>query len=426
MSSHVTRGMRSASAALGGSALLALSMLGIGCTEGPGQESAPPSSERQESEPAPRTTSLPVEVDAEGALRFPSIAAFVEVQDALARMSTTERDAWERELGFVSMRRAFDDLMADVSSSSPHEAERQLAANRDLLDEDAAEPRRRIASSAYAWVVDRRGVMYVDGVIHRVSANELFTPQPGASPEVTRQLASDVTAPTEAKPGRVDVFRYAAEEASLATCGSLQEGTSTVGDRRVTYRIEVAVIKVVDGIGNRQYRHAYTLNFWGKRKILGSWLAYDTTYQIYNTFGNIDVFRITGFDGFRHQYVYERQDRGWPYFDLNDERSHLETAPAWAGDAVLNVDESQLAAPTFHKLRMEATSRGTYPTRGILSCNYCGDGTCQAFVAETAYSCSSDCNQCGDGICAGSDPTTCPRDCPPPDPDPPCTGNFCP
>lgn len=408
-----------------GAALVVLSMLWVGCADESGQES-PPWRGEEPREPIPRVTSLPVEVDAEGALRFPSIAAFFQVSEALARMSAAERDVWEEQLGFLSMRRAYAALEAELERRPAKEHPLVLAAHRDILDPESPEPRRRVATSAYAWLVDRRGVMYIDGVIHRVNEREVWTPRPGAGAEVTRQLAGDVTAAGTKQLEGVDAFRYRSEEASLSQCGAAHENTLTVGDRRVTYRMEVSRVKVVDGIGNRQYRHAYYVDFWGKRKVLGVWVAYATTYQMYNTFGYIDVFKVTGFDGVRHQYVYERQDRGWYSLDLGPETSHFDSPPAWAGDAVQNIDESQLIDPFFHKLHMEVTSRGTYPTRGRFECNYCGDGTCQSFVSETAYNCPGDCNQCGDGICAGSDPTTCPSDCPPPDPDPPCDGTFCP
>lgn len=364
---------------------------------------------------------VPGELGPDGALRFASAAEFFDAVEAVDGLSAAELDAWERELGFMSMRRGFRELEARLETSTGDERAAMLAAHADLLDRYSVEPRRRVPAYGYAALVDRRGVMYVDGVVHKVTETDVLSSLDGKLETIDGVLARAAGArPNGADAGGVSAFLYTADRPTTASltssCGSVMSGQQSTSDRRVKYETRTFTFTVTTPIGYKQYRYRIEWEFWGYKKVLWSWVSYATTYQMYNVGIEMDVLKVTGYDGVRHQYEYRLlNDYFFSYYDSNNEASNG-VASVFAGDMVENVDPSALRAPFFRRLHQETTSRGTYPTRGILECNYCGDGTCLSAVGETASSCRSDCGYCGDGVCFGTESSSWCSDCVPPSP----------
>jgi hypothetical protein len=351
---------------------------------------------------------IPAEVGLDGALRFARADDFFRAIDAISEMDGATLDGWERDVEFLSMRRAALEAERLLAPAVGAERAQLLADYADVLDPLQAEPTRRVRASGYASLVDRRGIFYVNGVLHHVSGTRISTALDGKLETLTNRIAGDVSDESGVE---YMASGESADATSSSACGALFGGQVTTGDRRQKYETRLVNYSVRDQIGNWQYRYRIEWEFWGYKKVLWWWEAYPTKYQVYNVGYDLDVLNVTGFDGVKHQYDYERINFSFPFHELQTEGANVFTIN-WMGDSVQNVRAADIRAPFFYKFHEETTSRGTYPTRGVMECGFCGDGVCQPEVNESVSSCRADCGTCGDGVCFGSENAgNCYSDC---------------
>lgn len=361
---------------------------------------------------------IPGEVGPDGALHFASAHDFFTAVDAVSHMKKTELDAWERDIGFSSMRRRFDEFQVQVESAPESERPALLAANSDLLEPNSEQPERRVRAIGYAALIDPRGIFYVEGTVHKVTETDVISSLDGNPATLERASARNTSMQSAtASDNGVRVFKYlkpnAKSDANLtASCGAAMSGERSTSDRRVKYDTRMVGYYTVTGLGDVQLRYAVEFEFRGYKTTLWWWDSYATTYQTYNIGLSYDYPVVTGYNGFSTQYFYARADSLF----LQDVGGNVESSDLisslWVGDLLQN--PSDIRDPMFYKVHQETTSRGTYPVRGVMECNFCGDGVCQSAIGENASSCRADCGLCGDGVCYpanGEDVSTCYSDC---------------
>lgn len=347
----------------------------------------------------PNNRAVPGEPSVDGALRFASPDELFAAVERVGRSSPEELDAWERSIGFRSMRREFNDLMVELAETPETARASLLASNADLLDPGSAEPARRVRAHAYASLIDRRGILYVGSVVHKVTTDEVLTWPEGDPAPLENSVA----------PSTVHAFRYTGSDNILGVCGTRLDGRESTDDRRVSYSVQTYRFVTENPPGNTHHVYVTDLSFEGQRRFLGSWMRYETTYQLYNFGVEMDGMRVVSSNGNQTQYEYVTQTVGLPYWETSND-SPWGFLSMVVGDVIHNPAPEQPVEPSFNKVHMEVTSRGTFPYRGILECEFCGDGTCQPAVGESARSCPGDCAFCGDGVCT-EDPSQCSADC---------------
>lgn len=357
-------------------------------------------------------------VTSEGALRFANAEDFFQAVDAASELDRDRLDEWEKSIGFNSMRRTFLEAERRLGPALDRERTALLAEYADVLDPGAETPMPRVRANGYAALANRQGIFYIGSTIHHVSANKVSALRNGTVSSIKQLIepAKGIEAPS-ADFSAIQSVEYSAgsrlqEPGTLATCGSVYGGLTSTSDRRVRWETRYVLYSVQDAIGNWQYRYRVEWEFWGYKKNLWWWESYPTTYQIYSSGLEYDYLRALSFDGTRHTYTYEHALDVFPYWTSTVDTSNG-IAVTWIGDSVQNANTADLRTPFFYKYHQETTSRGTYPTRGVSDCGFCGDGTCDTRINESATSCRSDCGYCGDGVCYGAETTSsCPSDCP--------------
>jgi hypothetical protein len=364
------------------------------------------------------TSDIPGEVGADGALRFASPNDFFTAVDAVSHRKPAELDAWERDIGFMSMRRRFAEVQAQIEAAPASERPGLLAANADLLEPTSAEPERRVRAIGYAALIDARGIYYVAGTVHKVTETDVLTSLDGNPATLEYMSARNAgVRPASASDNGVRIFRYLEPTPKsdinlTASCGATMSGERSTSDRRVKYDTRMVGYYTVSVLGDVQLRYAIEFEFRGYKTTLWWWDSYATTYQTYNIGLSFDYPVVTGYNGFSTQYFYARADSLF----LQDVGGNVEDSDRvssfWVGDLLQNPND--VRAPMFYKLHQETTSRGTFPTRGVMECNFCGDNVCQSQIGENAWTCRSDCGFCGDGVCYpanGEDAGSCYSDC---------------
>lgn len=359
--------------------------------------------------PGPTNRLVPGELAADGALRFASPQEFFAAVERVGKSSQQELDAWEQAIGFRSMRRGFAELTRELDEAPYGARAALLASNADLLDRDSVEPARRVRAQGYASLIDRRGIFYVGSMVHKVTADQVLS-WPEGDPEPVEGSAL---------PGNVHAFRYTGSRADsssvLGDCGDVLDGIHEISDRRVSYQLYTYGYSAQGGVFNDSYyNYVVEVHAHGdKRNLFQHWVSYPTTFQLYNFAVDMDMLQVTSSNGNETQYAYVRRTVG--FANLESSVDALDAYFSFAvGDILHNPVPELPVAPTFHKAHVEITSRGTFPSRGVLECEFCGDGVCAASVGESVSTCPSDCAFCGDGICTaanGEYRDTCSADC---------------
>ncbi|MCP3142420.1 hypothetical protein [Pyxidicoccus xibeiensis] len=355
-----------------------------------------------------------VRVDDAGALHFQSAQAFFAAMEAISRMSPEEQVSWEERIGFTSLRRTLTLAERQLESAqTPVEQERLLEAYADVIDASEGTLRPRLSSPGYAGLVNRAGVFYVNGVIHKVTPDMLIISRDGRPETVEKYVASPrIREQLEAEPELVPeegvrVARYAGEHGVTAQhhCGYERSGRYQSSDRRLDMYLRSLVYVSSDGI-NTYRRAGVELQMSGEKKLLGSWRSYNTTYSYRNVSFQVDVPIVTGSSGGSSLYYLETQLLGFADGGSGGE------SPSHSIYSILGhiIQNNALPASGFHKVYGQGSSRGTGGSWVTINCGFCSDGTCNSF--ETAGSCVSDCGYCGDGMCYGSETlSSCPGDC---------------
>ncbi|HSP81480.1 MAG TPA: hypothetical protein VLQ93_23380, partial [Myxococcaceae bacterium] len=354
-------------------------------------------------------------VDADGALHFESAQAFSAALKHLAEMSLQERDAWEARHGFMSMRRAYSQLTQRLESvRTEEEHARLLQEYRDVIKmtDDGIAP--LVELDTYASIANRRGVFYVDGAVHKVTRQWVFSAADGRLDALEQLLATPAVeartrdSDTLDLPQGVRGMRHTVDSRVVAqgVCGSEKSTTYTNGDRRLLFYIRTYAYTVYDCCSYYQ-GYAVQWEMRGKKKnLFGSWVSYSTAYEYRNVSTGLDVPRVTGSNGSSNTYTFIPVTL-WAGYGASDADAEAWYLTVYPGDLVRNVT---LSAPSFDKVHGEASSRGIGANWAIIDCGYCSDSTCNSW--ETASSCRADCGYCGDGVCYGSETTSnCPGDC---------------
>jgi hypothetical protein len=365
------------------------------------------------SSPAGDLLEIPAQLGPDGALRFASVDDFFDAADAIRNKSPAQLDRWERGLGFLSMRRAFAELEERLGAATGDQRTALLDANADLLAPGSTvdELARRIPATAYAAFVDRRGVLYVADVAHKVTETQVLTARAGNLDTIDAWLVRKPgTAPGAVRDGLVDAFNYVVSNATQG-CSTPMSGTTTAGDRRETYTA-FPVILSMDSPGDHRYQYTFEWHLGAQKKnLFGNWVSYQTTFQTYNSAVSIDAFTVI--DSSTPDYLYQYDRYSLAFEDLVSPEANAVHLAADIGDEVRSTTPIPFGSLSFYTLHFETTTRGTFPTRGILDRRgCCGDSSCQLSLGESESSCAADCTRCPSGVCSAlENASTCYSDC---------------
>lgn len=366
---------------------------------------------------------VPARLAPDGALQFASADDFFIGVDAISHRTPAQLDAWERSLGFLSMRRGFAELEAQLTSVPADQRTALLAANADLVDpaSSTTEPARRVRAIVYAALVDRHGILYIGDVAHKVTATDILFARGGSRQTFDAWLAHKPDQlSASAGSGSVESISYIAPvpaAVAAASCTDAMSGTTSISDRRETYNAYPIIVIGVSPLGEYAYRYGFEWDLAAKKKnLFGSWVSYGTTFQTYSSTVEMDAFTVTDSSTPNYQYRYDRYHPSFPDQVLPDSNGSEAESVAfffYIGDLVRRTSPISIPPMLTYTLHFETTTRGTFPTRGILDrAGCCGDGSCQPLLGETESNCAVDCTRCASGVCSVlENVNTCYADC---------------
>jgi len=364
------------------------------------------------------TNGAQVFADVDGVLHFASHEAFFETITAVGNMSEADLNAWERSLGFVSYRQSFELAMAEVgTATSEAHAEAILKQHEDIVEIDGDDINPRIQALGYSAVVNREGLFYVAGVLHKVLPEVVISTEDGRI-ETIQQTLNDmgelglklVTAMSTPSAG-VRVVRYAGDslaplKASNLGCTDNKTAWWNSSDRKVDFKIWTWKYYCAGCCGNYYHQVRAEAKLWGyKKNWLGNWASYKTAYECQNVEAVILAPDLQGTSTTQFTYVpFTLQQTAWKTSNADYESW---TCAAWnVGDMIEN---SNINEPYLTKVKGQGKSRGTGTGNWAeICCGYVGGCSFPAQCIPRTSCYSGECGIIGDG-CGGSlDCGTCP------------------
>ncbi len=291
-----------------------------------------------------------------GALNFVSPDAFFSISEKLGSMSDEDRDVWEDKLGFISLRTELNNLYEELEEIEDAQVENNLLLlNSDILKIEEGNIIPVIESAAYASIVNRLGVFYVDGIIHKVDGGRIASSEDGSYATVSAALSSSSLKANQLGVQVVD-YIIPNDNSSLksSNCGTSKTAWYNSSDRKCDYIVKAIKYYCKGCCGNYYYQVKVENNVTNyKKTILKRWKKYNTITKIENVAFTISVPIVTGYNGKNSLFYYS--DRTYNFASQTSKEVATYTLWALVGDKVENSD---INTPVFNRVKGKATNRG--------------------------------------------------------------------
>lgn len=127
----------------------------------------------------------------DGVLHFRDIEAFVKITDNLGEMDEKERNNWENNLGFKSLRTSIKEVYDLIElSGEKDKVDQIIKENNDLIYKQDDEIIEIVPSHLYQSVCDKSGVFFVNGIIQKVVNNKIYTSEDGRIETINKVIKS--------------------------------------------------------------------------------------------------------------------------------------------------------------------------------------------------------------------------------------------
>ncbi len=299
----------------------------------------------------------------DGALHFQTVEAFFEMDEKLGSMTDKERQNWEKSIGFVSMRTELINVFEQIDEAEDEiTIERIVSNNSDIVELIDGEVNPIIKSSSYAAIANRRGVFFVDGVIHKVEGSKIASSEDGNEQTVTNALQSNLKSASKG----VNVVEYISKSIlKSGGCGTRMSAYYDVNRRKCDFEMITYPYYCSGCCGNYYYQvkaESRIVNY--KKNWRGRWKRYNTGCTMKDRGYTISVPKVTGYNGYYTTFYYQDVTHT---FGTDNSSYDCSTMTRWSyvGDRVQNIG---IKTPQFSRVRGKATNRGIGNNWAVINC----------------------------------------------------------
>ena len=213
-----------------------------------------------------------------GVLNFGSVESYYKISSLLGQLSDADRDKWEKELGFVSLRSELNRVQNELTDSEDESAFLQLLNdNSDIVKMEDGTPKPIIEADFYAAIANRNGFFYVEGACHKVFENQIAISRNGSHDALQQAFSGGLKSGNS----EVEVFDYRFNSnLKSSVCGNSLERQFATRDRKcvLSTRVYIEVI----GLGMNTYRRViFRIEIKNERKNMwGNWIKYEAGCQV--------------------------------------------------------------------------------------------------------------------------------------------------
>ncbi len=284
-----------------------------------------------------------------GALSFQTTDAFFETSEKLGTLSDEERQNWENSIGFVSLRTELINIFTQIDEAEDENTVKEIVANNsDILEFVDGEVCPIIKSNSYAAIVNRKGIFFVEGVIHKVESGKIAYSEDGNEQTVTNALLGELKSDRK----DVNVIEYINSSQSRG-CGSIKTAYVEKNKKKCDFRMRTYTEFCAGCCDNFYYRVMVECSATNYKKKFGFWKKYKTNCTMKEMAYTIKAPIVTGYNGKHSVFHYENiYQTGGTIKSIK-----CKTAKAWGpiGDKVQNIG---INAPYFIKVKGKATNDG--------------------------------------------------------------------
>ncbi len=288
-----------------------------------------------------------------GALNFQTVDAFFEMDAKLGAMTDQERKAWENRMGFVSMNTELSNVFEQIDAAEDEVAIEQIvSSNSDIVEFINGEVCPIIKSSSYAAVANRKGVFFVNGVIHKVEGGKIASSEDGSEQTVIKALKSDLQSISKG----VNVFQYISDSPLKGGgCGTRKSAYYNTSKRKCDFEMKTYKYYCMGCCDNYYYQvkvESKITNY--KKNWFGHWMKYNTSCSMEDQECTISAPKVVGYNGQHSIFYYQDVTRVFADQKSNYDCSTM-TRWTYVGDRVQNVG---IKTPKFSRVKGRASNRG--------------------------------------------------------------------
>jgi len=297
-----------------------------------------------------------------GALSFQTVDAFFETSGKLGAMTEKERQDWETSIGFVSLKSELINVFQQIENADDEEEVNQIvASNKDLVKEVNGEVFPIFESDSYAAITNKRGVFYVEGVIHKVEGGRIASSEDGSELTVTNALRGDL----KSLGNGIKVIDYISNSNEKSACGTRMSAYREHSKRKCDFEIKTYKYYCAGCCGNYYYQvKAVSIIRNYKKNWRGKWKSYNTACSMKDRGYTISVPIVTGYNGTHSEFQYQDVTHT---FGLSNSSHDCATMTRWSyvGDRVQNIN---ISTPSFSRVKGKATNRGIGNRWAVINC----------------------------------------------------------
>lgn len=296
------------------------------------------------------------------ALSFQTAEAFFETSGKLGAMSEKERQDWEAGIGFVSMRTELINIFQQVEAAEDEAAINQIVStNSDLVKLVEGEVFPIIESNAYAAITNRKGIFFVEGVIHKVEGGKIASSEDGNEQTVTNALHSNL----KSSNAGVNVIEYISNSTLKSSgCGTRMSAYKEHDKRKCDFEMKTYIYPCWGCCGNYYFQVKAECIINNYKWSWGKWRPYNTSCTMKDRGYTISVPKVTGYNG-QHSTFYYQNVTQYPGTENSSYDCATMTRWSYVGDRVQNIG---INTPSFSRVKGKASNRGIGDRWAVINC----------------------------------------------------------
>lgn len=296
------------------------------------------------------------------ALSFQTADAFFETSGKLGEMTEKERQDWEASISFVSMRTELISIFQQVEAAENEAAIEQIvSSNSDLVKLVDGEVYPIIESNSYAAITNRKGIFFVEGVIHKVEGGKIASSEDGNEQTVTNALHGNLKSSNP----DVNVIEYISNSTlKSGGCGTRMSAYKEHDGRKCDFEMKTYKYYCTGCCGIYYYQVKAESKITNYKKSWGKWRTYNTACTMKDRGYTISVPKVTGYNGQHSTFYYHDVTHT---FGTDNSSYDCATMTRWSyvGDRVQNIG---INTPSFNRVKGKATNRGIGDRWAVINC----------------------------------------------------------
>ena len=288
-----------------------------------------------------------------GTLHFKDVVTYEKILNELGEMTNSERELWEKELGFYSLESHLESIYKLMDEAqTENEFIRIIDANKDFfkIENETVE---EIIPYIYQRTIDKNGIFYIGSIINKVRENDIIRSKDGKISTLNEVISGNIDVE---KNEDVLISKYIVESTDNApklACGYSEECSYRTSKRKVYGKVYVH---------NRTYfsgRYIQVVIFSNSyKKSWGKWRLYKTSHSRKDIQYDIQI--PTGLP-YPLSYM-------WYYIDEPNLISTSSDTKTWTRYKSWQVDYSYTSTPYLYNIGAKFSTRGVGNNWAVINC----------------------------------------------------------